>query len=75
MEEAGWVGFCGSCAPVEGTHGVTDTAAVRYAFCYSTPYGDWLRAWLNDQVDPIDVTDRERVFAQWESDRVTATAR
>lgn len=66
--------WCGSCHI--GRVGIEDglgiRAADRYPFCYSQQYGEWLGAWLADQVTPIDVAERDRVLTIWAGDRLIA---
>lgn len=73
---------CADCRPVVGASCHTDvqmlrpdatvvtgidTAWDRYAYWFTKTYGEWLRAWLGDELH-LDEPEKDALLAQWAED-------
>ena len=78
--------YCSECCPQVGApcHADTmmlrpdattitgiDTAWDRYAYWFTRTYGEWLRAWLSDELH-LDEPEKDTLLAQWEADAQVA---
>ena len=74
--------YCANCCPAVGApcHSDTqlirpdatvvvgvETAKERYAYWYTKTYGDWLKAWLSEELH-LDEPECQRCVAQWDAD-------
>lgn len=82
------IGFCPACCPDIGgaaprltTGGEAfevggaveiERAHEVYEYWFSPKYGQWLRAWLSDELR-LDEPARNRIVSEWEQDRLIAT--